>query len=115
MSDLAGQVLAVFDLEPDLTEPFVLATRASGLDVGIRFVGEIMRVFELAHENRAVGLTCRNHVEATRGTDVVGIPFDLFPLTYYLCRRVDLHVSPVVESFEQFMNERKTRYGRRVG
>lgn len=58
MDDLAGQTLAVFDLEPDLTEPFVLAARSSGIDVGIRFVGEIMRVFELAHENRAVELTC---------------------------------------------------------
>ena len=58
MDDLAGQILAVFDLEPDLTEPFVLAARSSGIDVGIRFVGEIMRVFELAHENRAVGLIC---------------------------------------------------------
>lgn len=115
MDDLAGQTLAVFDLEPDLTEPFVLAARSSGIDVGIRFVGEIMRVFELAHENRAVGLTCRNHVEATRGTDVVGIPFDLFPLTYYLCRRVDLHISPAIEAFERFMNEKKMRYGRRVG
>ncbi len=58
MDDLAGQTLAVFDLEPDLTEPFVLAARSSGIDVGIRFVGEIMRVFELTHENRAVGLIC---------------------------------------------------------
>ena len=58
MDDLAGQNLAVFDLELDLTEPFVLAARSSGIDVGIRFVGEIMRIFELDHENRVVGLTC---------------------------------------------------------
>ena len=114
MDDLAGQTLAVFDLEPSLTEPFVLAARASGVEVGVRFVGEIMRVFELAHENRAVGLTCRNHTEATRGTDVVGVPFDLFPLTYYLCWRVDSHISPAVEAFEQFMCGKKMRYGRRV-
>ncbi len=115
MEDLAGQTLAVFDLEANLTEPFVLAAQGSGVGVNVRFIGEIMRAFELAHENRAVGLTCRNHVEATRGTDVVGIPFDGFALTYYLCRPMNVPVSPAVEAFIRFMDRHKTRYGRRVG
>ena len=115
MEDLAGQTLAVFDLEADLTEPFVLAAQASGVEVNVRFVGEVMRAFELAHENRAVGLTCRNHVEATRGTDVVGIPFDGFALTYYLFRPIAPPVSPAVEAFARFMDGHRMRYGKKSG
>lgn len=115
LDDLSGQTLAIFDLEPDLTDPFVLAIRKSGVAANLRFVGEIMRVFELAHENRAVGLTCRNHVEATRGTDVVGIPFDIFDMTYHLCWRAETEMPEAVQVFVRFMEGKRMIYGKRRG
>ena len=112
MQDLSGQTLAIFDLEPDLTDPIALEAARHG--VTTRCVGEIIRVFELAHDNRAVGLTCRNHVEATRGTNVVGIPFDMFDMTYYLSYRQELTNMSAVIPFLQFVAAKKKTYGRNI-
>lgn len=113
MADLEGETLALFDLEPKLSDPFVLAATKAG--VRLAFVGELIRVFELAHEGRALGLTCRNHVDATRGTGVVGVPFDFPNLTYYLCHRLDRDFSPDDEAFLRFMEGHRTLRGRKVG
>ena len=112
MADLEGETLALFDLEPKLSDPFVLAATKAG--VRLMFVGELIRVFELAHEGRALGLTCRNHVDATRGTGVVGVPFDFLDLTYYLCYRLDRSLSPADDEFLRFLEGYRTVRGRRV-
>ena len=113
MGDLAGETLALFDLEPKLSDPFVLAATKAG--VRLQFVGELIRVFELVHEGKGLGLTCRNHVDATRGTGVVGVPFDFFDLTYYLCYKLDRKLSPADEAFLRFMEGYRTVRGRKVG
>lgn len=112
MSDLEGETLALFDLESKLSDPFVLAASKAG--VHLIFVGELIRVFELARVGRGFGLTCRNHVDAMRGTGVVGVPFDFLGLTYYLCYRLDRLLSPAGEAFVRYMEGHRTIRGRKV-
>ncbi len=112
MSDLEGETLALFDLESKLSDPFVLAASKAG--VHLIFVGELIRVFELARAGRGFGLTCRNHVDAMRGTGVVGVPFDFLGLTYYLCYRLDRLLSPTGEAFVRYMEGHRTIRGRKV-
>lgn len=87
VDDLAGRRVIAYEITYGGYNPLVRLLAKSSIGVRPTFTGEMMLVYEQALRGRAVGLTARNHVEATEGTGVVGVPFPELPISYYLCWR----------------------------
>ena len=76
-----------------------------------RFTSEIMRVYECARAGMGLGLTCRNHVEATaESLKTVGLPLRALPWGFSLCRRRNHVPSAAEASFTDYMRSPRRTY-----
>lgn len=108
--DLRGQTVMAYAMEYNRPNPIQRALTAPGSDVKIVFTGEMMRIYEAAYNNHALGLTSRNHIEQTQGPLVVGLPFKGLPIEYHLCYRCDRDLTEVEQEFVAYAHARQRLY-----
>lgn len=71
----------------------------------------MMRVYECARAGMGLGLTCRNHVEATaESTKTVGLPLRALPWGFSLCYRRGHVPTPAEVTFVDFMRTLNRSY-----
>ena len=107
LDDLDGRTVYAFDYDANGYGPMLQSLTSQHVRLDLRFIGEMMRVFEYAYSGKAVGLTTRQHVEAVQGTGVVGVPFARLPVDYYLCYQRDRALSDGDRRLIDYMCRRK--------
>lgn len=111
LPDIDGRTVYAVRYEFGGGSPVIRAFTDARARVDLRDVGEMMRVFERVYAGgHALGFTARHHVEATRGTGVVGIPFARLPFDYYLCYRRDRPLSEGDRKLIDYMKSKKRMY-----
>ena len=104
MADLDGQTVITMGDDYRNTGRFMDLAHRAGVRVDMRFTGEMIRVYELARAGRGLGLTCRNHIEATADSQVtVGIPIKELSWGFSLCYRRDYAPREAEASFIEYM------------
>lgn len=90
LEDLEGQTVATVDDGFKSTDALLRLMEKRGVRANVVFTGEMMRIYEFARNGKALGLTCRNHIEATaESSKTVGLPFRDLPWGFSLCYRRD--------------------------
>lgn len=90
LEDLEGQTVATVDDGFRSTDALLRLMEGRGVHANVVFTGEMMRIYEFARSGRALGLTCRNHIEATaESSKTVGLPFRDLLWGFSLCYRRD--------------------------
>lgn len=83
----------------------------AGVKPTFRFTSEMMRVYECARAGMGLGLTCRNHVEATSESQrTVGLPLRALPWGFSLCYRRDHVPTPAEVKFMDYMRSLRRDY-----
>lgn len=76
-----------------------------------RFTSEMIRVYECARAGMGLGLTCRNHVEATsESRKAVGLPLKALPWGFSLCYRRDHVPTPAEARFIDYVRSLRRSY-----
>lgn len=104
--DLRGRTLVAYDYEDAGIRPLVMDVAASGVQVKLEFVGEMIRVLERVVQARQLGLTSRLHVDALHVENVVGVPFTDLSFDYYLCYHRDRPLSDIDYGFLDYVHTR---------
>lgn len=111
LRDLDGRT--IYSLNEDYRNTGQLLQLCSqvGARPTFRFTSEMMRVYECARAGMGLGLTCRNHIEATAESSVtVGLPLRALPWGFSLCYRRG-HVPTATEvTFMDYMRTLKRSY-----
>lgn len=111
VADLAGQTVIAMNDEYKGTDRLLRLCDEQGVNVRIRLTGEMIRVYEFALANRALGLTCRNHIEAMADSDkVTGVPFKSVPWGFSLCYRKDHVLTGSEIEFIDYMRGKRRVY-----
>jgi DNA-binding transcriptional LysR family regulator len=110
-ADLNGQTVMTVGDGFRSSGRFAQLCDEANVSVNVRFSCEMIRVYEAARAGRALGLTCRNHVEATSdSTKTVGIPYKDLPWGFSLCYRRDLELDDVRLAFLDYMRTLRRAY-----
>lgn len=111
LEDLDGQTIAMVDDEFKNTDLFIRLMEERGVHADVVFTGEMMRVYEYARSGQALGLTCRNHIEATsESLRTVGVPFKDLPWGVSLCYRRDHTLTESEARFVEHLRARRRVY-----
>lgn len=111
LEDLDGQTIATVDDGFKSTDRLMILLEQRGIKAEFTFTSEMMRVYEWARMSRALGLTCRNHIEATAdSTKTVGLPFASLPWGFSLCYRRDHMLSEAETQFVDYMRSKRRTY-----
>lgn len=102
LCDLDKQVIYTLNDDYRNTDLLLRLCTEAGVQPTLRFTSEMMRVYECARADKGLGLTCRNHIEATAESQVtVGLPLKALPWGFSLCYRRG-HMPTAVET--EFMD-----------
>lgn len=86
LSDLDGRTIYTVNDKYRNTGLLLQLCAEVGVRPVFRFTSEMMRVYECARAGKGLGLTCRNHVEATSESQkTVGLPLRALPWGFSLC------------------------------
>jgi DNA-binding transcriptional LysR family regulator len=111
VTDLDGQTVVTLREGYKSTPAFLQLCDDVGVEVEMRYTSEMMRVYELARAARGLGLTCRNHVEATSDSSAtVGIPFKSLPWGICACYLREKPLSAAAASFVDFLKTLRRKY-----
>lgn len=111
LEDLDGRAVAAMNESYHYTSLFLDRCNEAGVRPKMIFSGEMIRVYELARLGRAIGITCRNHVEATSDSSrTVGIPFRDLPWGIYACWSAKYPMGETTSSFLEFMRGLQRSY-----
>lgn len=69
----------------------------------IKHSSEMMRIYEFARSGEGIGLTCRNHIERTSSTSVVGVPLPCLRWGFSICHKRDRVLSDTDIAFVSFL------------
>lgn len=69
----------------------------------VKHSGEMMRIYEFARSGEGIGLTCRNHIERTSSTSVVGVPLPRLHWGFSICHKRDRVLSDIDVAFVSFL------------
>ena len=109
--DLDGQTIVSMNDGYRNTDALLRLVEEAGARVRLRFTGEMMRVYEIARGGQALGLTCRNHIEATaESAKTVGVPFKSLPWGFSLCYRRDHALTEVEAHFVDYLRSQRRVY-----
>ncbi len=109
--DLDRQTVVTMNDEFRSTNALLKIVSEAGVRTQFRLTGEMMRVYEIARSGRALGLTCRNHIEATaESTKTVGVPFKRLPWGVSLCYRRDHSLTESEAAFVDYMRGMRRVY-----
>ena len=103
-TDLHGRTLIAYDYTNEGVRPLILDIDASGVQVKLEFVGEMIRVLERVIQTRQLGLTSRLHVDALHVENVIGIPFTDLSFDYYLCFHRNRPLSSIDHKFLDYIH-----------
>lgn len=92
------------------TAVFLSLCAVANVSPEIRYSSEMMRIYEFARTGSGIGLTCRNHVDCTPSTNVVGIPFKDLPWGFSICYKKDRILSESDVSFLNYMRSLRRVY-----
>ena len=88
LADLDGRTIYSLNDEYRNTGRLLQLCAEAGAKPTFRFTSEMIRVYECARAGMGLGLTCRNHVEATAESQkTVGLPLKALPWGFSLCYR----------------------------
>ncbi len=111
LDDLDGRT--IYTLNDDYRNTGLLlkmCTEAGSRPV-FRFTSEMIRVYECARAGMGLGLTCRNHVEATAESQAtVGLPLKALPWGFSLCYRRDHVPTPAEARFMDYVRRLRRSY-----
>lgn len=111
LEDLKNKSIAMVGDEFKNTNRLMGLLTEHGVPVHFHFTGEMMRVYEMARAGVALGLTCRNHVEATaESTRTVGVPFKALPWGFSLCHRRDHALTESEACFVDYLRGKRRVY-----
>ena len=109
--DLEGQTVITMSDDYRNTGRFISLCQTAGVNVDLRFTGEMIRVYELVRAGRGLGLTCRNHIEATADSSMtVGLPLKALSWGFSLCWTRDHVPSEAAVSFLNYMRGLRKTY-----
>lgn len=106
-ADFAGQAVMTMDRSYKNTAAFERLLATAGVKASISYSGEMMRIYEFAHKNRGLGVTCRNHGESVGSSTVACLPFKCLKWGYSLCYRKDRLLSEAEAAYVDFMLSRR--------
>lgn len=111
LTDLDGRTVYTLNDDYRNTGALLQLCAEVGARPRFRFTSEMMRVYECARAGMGLGLTCRNHVEATAESQkTVGLPLKALPWGFSLCYRRG-HVATADEArFMDYMRSLKKSY-----
>lgn len=109
--DLDGQTVILMNDEYKGTHAMIRLVSQMGVNVAFKYTSEMMRVYETARLGKALGLTCRNHIEATSDSSVtVGVPFKALPWGISACYRRDAALSEAQLDFLDYLRSLTRTY-----
>lgn len=85
ISDLDGRTVMTVGEGYKGTSLFTSLCEAAGVSPDIRRSSEMMRIYEFVRTGGGIGLTCRNHVDHTPSSAVIGVPLKSLTWGYSLC------------------------------
>ena len=104
LEDLRGRTVLMMGDDYQNTGLLIQMLAQRHIDCDVRFTGEMIRVYEYARANRALGLTCRNHIEATAESQkTVGVPIRELPWGFSICWRQDTAPTEAQQWFLSYM------------
>lgn len=111
LHDLDGQIIYTLNDDYRNTGLLLQLCAEAGARPTFRFTSEMIRVYESARAGKGLGLTCRNHVEATAESQkTVGLPLKALPWGFSLCYRRG-HVPTELEArFMDYMRSLRRSY-----
>lgn len=111
LEDLDGRTLYMLNDDYRNTSLLLKLCSQAGVRPNVKFTCEMIRVYESACANQGMGLTCRNHAEATCGAGLtVALPLRALPWGFSLCWRRE-HVASAAESrFVDFVRSLQMTY-----
>lgn len=110
-ADLDGQTVVMVNDGYKGTRAMIALASQTGARVTFKYTGEMMRVYETARSGKALGLTCRNHVEATSDSSAtVGVPFKALPWGISTCYRRDASLSEAQAAFLDYLRSFSRSY-----
>ena len=102
--DLDGRTIYTLNDEYRNTSLLVQLCAEAGARPTFRFTSEMIRVYECARAGMGLGITCRNHVEATAESQTtVGLPLKALPWRFSLCYRRDHVPTPTEARFMDYV------------
>ncbi len=111
LDDLRGRTVLMMGDDYQNTGLLIQMLAQRHIDCDVRFTGEMIRVYEYARANRALGLTCRNHIEATAESQVtVGVPIKEVPWGFSICWRADTVPTEAQQWFLSYMRTLRRTY-----
>ena len=111
LDDLNGRAVASMNDDYHYVSTFIDVCAQAGVHPNLIFTGEMIRVYELARAGKALGLTCRNHAEATaESSKTVALPFKALPWGFSICWRRDHATSESEARFLDYMRSLKLVY-----
>ena len=110
-ADLEGETVITMSDDYRNTGRFISLCQTEGVSVDLQFTGEMIRVYELARAGRGLGLTCRNHIEATADSSMtVGLPLKSLSWGFSLCCTRDYVPSEAAVTFLNYMRGLRRTY-----
>lgn len=111
LSDLKGRTVLMMGDDYQNTGLLIQMLAQRHIDCDIRFTGEMIRVYEYARAGKALGLTCRNHIEATAESEkTVGVPVKELPWGFSICWRRDTVPTEAQQWFLTYMRSLRRSY-----
>ena len=104
LSDLDGRTIYSLNDEYRNTGLLLKLCAEAGSSPKFRFTSEMIRVYECARAGMGLGLTCRNHIEATAESQkTVGVPIRELPWGFSICWRQDTAPTEAQQWFLSYM------------
>lgn len=111
LSDLQGRTILTMGDDYQNTSLLVQMLAQAHVDCDVRFTGEMIRVYEYARAGKALGLTCRNHIEATaESSKTVGVPIKELPWGFSICSRQGVVPTEAQQWFLTYMRSLRRSY-----
>ena len=110
LADLAGRTIVTVGEGYKGTSRFLELCSQFGVFPRVVYASEMMGVYESVRTGKAVGLSCRNHVERAPSSSVVGLPLKCLSWGFSICYRRDRVLSYSDHLFLAYMRECRRTY-----